>query len=159
MTAEIFQDWEANAGNLRSQLVLASFRLAGICHRLPAGRRWAGWPVLALHTVLVEWVLGIELSYKASVGTGLRLFHGVGLVVHECAVIGAGCTLRHGTTIGNRLAADDVPVVGNRVDVGCQAVLIGKIVIHDGARIGAGSVVLHDVPAGQTVAGNPARPV
>ncbi|GAB4165541.1 MAG: hypothetical protein Fur0032_02370 [Terrimicrobiaceae bacterium] len=157
MTAEIFQDWEANAGNLKSQLVLASLRLAQICHRLPSDRRWLGWPVLALHTILVEWLLGIELSYKATVGKGLRLYHGTGLVVHEKVVIGAGCTLRHGTTIGNRRSHDDVPVLGDRVDVGCHAVLIGKIKIGDGACIGAGSVVLNDVAAGQTVAGNPAR--
>jgi serine acetyltransferase len=38
-------------------------------------------------------------------------------------------------------------------------VIIGRIEIGDDAKIGAGSVVLHDVPAGCTVAGNPARPV
>jgi putative colanic acid biosynthesis acetyltransferase WcaB len=103
--------------------------------------------------------LGIELNHKAKVGPRLRLHHGYGLVVHESAVIGSDCTLRHGTTIGNRRESDDCPVIGDRVDIGCSSVIIGRIEIGDDAKIGAGSVVLHDVPAGCTVAGNPARPV
>jgi putative colanic acid biosynthesis acetyltransferase WcaB len=128
-------------------------------HRWPKCIRWLASPYLFVYQLLVWWELGIELNHKAEVGPRLRLHHGYGLVVHESAVIGSDCTLRHGTTIGTRRESDDCPVIGDRVDIGCSSVIIGRIKIGDDAKIGAGSVVLHDVPAGCTVAGNPARPV
>lgn len=135
------------------------FRFAQWCDRLPGPLRWIGWPHRAAYTLIVVWELGIELNYRAQIGPGLRLFHGTALVVHEKTQIGSNCTLRHCTTIGMRNGEDDVPVIGDNVDIGSNSVLIGKIHIGDGARIGAGSVVVSDVPAGTSVAGNPARPL
>ena len=89
-------------------------------------------------------------------GTG---FLGTALVSHGGAVIGSGCTLRHCTTIGMKSHPDDVPLIGDRVDIGCNSVIIGRIRVGDGAVIGAGSVVVKDVPAGAVVVGNPARQV
>jgi serine acetyltransferase len=114
---------------------------------------------LAFYTLVVEWELGIELSYKATIGPGLRLYHGTALVVHEKSVLGKNVTLRHCTTIGNRKSTDDVPMIGDNVEIGSNSVIIGKITIGDGARIGAGSVVVHDVAPGDTVVGNPARSI
>jgi serine acetyltransferase len=133
--------------------------MAQACHRLPAGLQWLGWPHLAFYTLVVEWELGIELSYKATIGPGLRLYHGTALVVHEKSVLGKNVTLRHCTTIGNRKSTDDVPMIGDNVEIGSNSVIIGKITIGDGARIGAGSVVVHDVAPGDTVVGNPARSI
>jgi putative colanic acid biosynthesis acetyltransferase WcaB len=157
MSMDILQDWSANSGNLRSRLLLASFRLAQNFHRLPACVRWLGFPYLAIYQMLMYWELGIELNYKANVGPGLRLHHGYASVIHDRAVLGANCVLRHCTTIGSRCGTDDAPVIGDNVDIGCNSVLLGPVKIGSGATIGAGSVVIHDVPAGTTVAGNPAR--
>jgi putative colanic acid biosynthesis acetyltransferase WcaB len=157
MMREILQDWEANRGNIRSQLILACFRLAQICHRLPRPLRWIGWPHLAVYEFIVVWELGIELNYKARIGPGLRLYHGTALVVHEAVVMGSHCILRHCTTLGMRREAADCPIIGNHVDIGSNSVLIGRITIGDHAVIGAGSVVLHDVPPGAVAAGNPAK--
>ena len=156
-----FCDWEANRGNAKGRLVLLLFRVAQWVRGWPEPWWLLGAPVLAFYRLHVEWVLGIELRFKTRVGPGLRLFHGQGLVVHEGTVIGAHCTLRQSTTIGNKTLADGTPsgcpVLGDRVDVGANAVLIGAIKIGDGAVIGAGAVVVRDVPPGAVVAGNPAR--
>lgn len=159
MSQGILQDWSANRGNIRCQLMLSSFRFAQKLHRLPRWFRWIGLPYLAVYQLLMYWELGIELNYKASVGSGLRLYHGYALVIHDNAVLGSGCTLRHATTIGMRKGPDDCPVIGDRVNIGSNSVIIGAIKVGDGATIGAGSVVVHDVPAGTIVAGNPAKPV
>jgi serine acetyltransferase len=149
MISEIGQDWDANRGNPRSQLVMALFRLVGAS---PGPLR----PVAAaLYQAVVVWGLGIELNHKAAVGAGLRIFHGVGLVVHESARIGAHCTLRQCTTLGERNGG--CPVLCDGVDVGANAVILGPVTIGAGAAIGAGAVVLVDVPPGAAAVGNPAR--
>jgi putative colanic acid biosynthesis acetyltransferase WcaB len=157
----VFCDWDANAGNLKGRVVLTAFRFAHACRRLPEPWWKVTIPILLQYEILVEWVLGVELRNKTQVGPGLRLYHGQGLVVHEGTVIGADCTLRQSTTIGNKTLADGTlsgcPVLGDRVDVGANAVILGPVRIGDDAVIGAGSVVVKDVPAGAVVAGNPAR--
>lgn len=157
----LFRDWEVNRGNLKGRVVLVLFRLAQELRALPEPWWIVCAPYLALYELLVEWGLGIELRYKMQAGAGLRLYHGQGLVVHEGTIIGAGCTLRQNTTIGCKDLADGsksaCPIIGDRVDIGANAVIIGGIRIGDGAIIGAGSVVVKDVPAGAVVVGNPAR--
>ena len=119
----------------------------------------------------MEWVLGVELRYKTQIGPGLRLYHAQALVVHEGTVIGAGCTLRQCTTIGNKTLADGsqsaCPVLGDGVDVGANAVVLGAIRVGDGAVIGAQSIVGANalvtqgmvVPPGSMVLGSPAKVV
>jgi len=154
-------DWEANRGNLKGQLVMLLFRAAQSIRRLPEPWWLLGAPYLVCYRLLVEWVLGIELRYKTRIGARLRLYHAQALVVHEGTIIGADCTLRQCTTIGNKTLPDGTPgacpVIGDRVDVGANSVILGEITIGNGALIGAGSVVVKEVAAGAVVAGNPAR--
>jgi serine O-acetyltransferase len=102
---------------------------------------------------------GIELPYSARIGRGVVFEHQSGIVIHGNSVIGDGCVIRQGVTLGIRREddLDGVPVLGKRVNVGAGAVLLGRICIGDDAQIGANSVVLHDVPAGAKVGGVPAR--
>jgi len=152
----ILQDWDANRGNWKSGIALALYRAAQAVRSQPAIIRL---PVTAVYVVLIEWGMGIELNVKSRIGPGLRLYHGVGLVIHEAAVVGKNCVLRHCTTLGMKNGPDDCPVLGDNVDVGCNVAILGPVKVGDGAVIGAGSVVLHDVPAGDVVAGNPAKSI
>ena len=111
------------------------------------------WPLFRL----VETVVGVSLPKAATIGPGLRIWHFGGIFMHPDSVLGANCTLRQGVTIGNREAGGPVPVLGDDVDVGAYAQLLGGIRIGHGARIGAMAVVLCDVPDGATAVGSPAR--
>jgi serine acetyltransferase len=116
-------------------------------------------PILAVYRVVVDWVLGVELPPSVVAGPGLRIWHGTGLVVHANVRLGADVTLRHNTTLGAKGEAHDAPapVIGDRVDVGAGAIVLGDLTVGDDAVVGAGAVVVDDVPAGATVVGNPAR--
>jgi serine O-acetyltransferase len=106
---------------------------------------------------LVETATGISLPKSSTIGKGLRIWHFGGIFIHKSAVIGENCTLRQGVTIGNRIDDDDAPILGNDVQIGAYAQLLGKIRVGDGCKIGALTVVLHDLPDGATVVGQPAR--
>jgi putative colanic acid biosynthesis acetyltransferase WcaB len=157
-------DWKANAGIPKSRLALLLFRLSHHCF-LKRKRKTPLFAVRfifrAFYRLLVEWVLGVELPDGLEVGPGLQLHHGQALVVNGRTIIGRDCVLRHATTIGCARLADGsqgpCPVIGDGVEIGSNAVILGGITIHDGAKIGAGSVVVHDVPARAVVVGNPAK--
>ena len=147
-----------NPRNPKAWLILVLFRLAAAA-RQPTDRPARKTTLLygCFYRVLVEWFLGVELPWKLRVGPGLRLMHVHGLVVHDATVIGSAVTLRQNVTIG--LAHDDgrAPRIGDNVDIGASAIVLGDIEVGPGATIGAGAVVVKDVPAGATVVGNPAR--
>lgn len=116
--------------------------------------------IYRLGAKLTEWVGGIFLPYTVRVGRRVRIDHfgGMILVAHS---IGDDVVIRQNTTFGiARVSAlQDRPMIGNRVDIGAGAVLIGAITIGDGAVIGANAVVTSDVPPGAVMVGVPARQI
>ncbi len=158
----ILQDWSANKeGNSKTRFILLMFRSAQILGRLPAPFSVFSSFFRSFYALIVEWILGVELPWDTKVGSNLKLLHGVGLVVNHETIIGANCTIRHCTTIGNKKLADGScsvsPQIGNNVEIGSNVVIVGPITVGDNAVIGAGSVVVKDVPAWAVVVGNPAR--
>jgi serine O-acetyltransferase len=131
------------------------------------GRRVDAYPQGLLKRVLtifywvafrcMETLLGISVPKSAVIGPGLRIWHFGGIFVNPEARIGSNCTLRQGVTIGNRTEGGPVPVVGDNVEFGAYAQVLGGVRIGNGCRIGAMSVVLCDVPDGATAVGIPAR--
>jgi serine O-acetyltransferase len=130
--------------------------------RFRIDNRWLRLPWTVVYVVLskfVEIFCGITLGSTARIGRRLEIEHHGCIVVHGSARIGDDCLIRHGVTIGNAGARDPLgaPVLGNRVDVGAGAKILGRIVVGDGAVIGANAVVVRDVPPGAVVGGVPAR--
>lgn len=101
---------------------------------------------------------GIDLPCEAVVGRRFRIDHFGGVIVSGDAVIGDDTVIRNGVTIGMKRRDDPgSPVIGNRVDIGTGAKVLGKIRIGDDVIIGANAVVIRDVPAGCIAVGIPAR--
>jgi serine acetyltransferase len=101
----------------------------------------------------------MEVRPKTRIGAGLSIYHGYGLVLNDHCVIGEDVVLRNGVTIGNKHEGGGVPVLGDRVEVGAGAIILGEIELGSDCKVGAGSVVLKSFPAGSTLVGNPAHPL
>ncbi|MBV9407517.1 MAG: serine acetyltransferase, partial [Candidatus Eremiobacteraeota bacterium] len=104
---------------------------------------------------------GIEIDPGATLGNGVFIDHGIGVVIGETAEVGDGCTIYQGVTLGGTSLAKTKrhPTLGRDVVVGGGAAVLGAITVGDGARIGANSVVVKDVPPHATVVGIPGRVV
>lgn len=120
-------------------------------------RKWAGTKLYWFLFRFVETLVGISLPKEANIGPGLRIWHFGGVFINPGVVLGSGCTLRQGVTIGNRIEGGGVPVIGNNVGIGAYAQILGDIRIGDNCNIGASAVVLCDIPDGKTAVGNPAE--
>jgi serine O-acetyltransferase len=104
---------------------------------------------------------GIEIHPGATIGQGLFIDHGSGVVVGETAIIGDNVTLYQGVTLGGtgKDTGKRHPTVLNGVTIGAGAKILGPITLGECVKVGAGSIVLKDVPANCTVVGNPGRVV
>lgn len=103
-------------------------------------------------------VTGADIPLNCQLGGGLMIPHPNGVVIHPKAVVGINCLLFQQVTIG-QVHGGGVPTLGDYVDVGAGAKILGNIVVGTRARVGANAVVLHDVPPGATVVGIPAKVV
>jgi serine O-acetyltransferase len=102
---------------------------------------------------------GIEIHPGATIGSGLFIDHGMGVVIGETTIIGNNCTIYQNVTLGG--TGKDVgkrhPTLGNNVLVGSGAKVLGPFKVGDNARIAAGAVVLSEIPPNSTAVGVPAR--
>jgi serine O-acetyltransferase len=105
-----------------------------------------------------EMLLGAELPCEAVIGRRFVIEHIGGIVVSGDAIFGDDCVMRNGVTVGLRnRGVRGSPRIGNRVDIGAGAKLLGPINIGDDVAIGANAVVITDVPANSIAVGIPAR--
>ncbi|MCL2501195.1 MAG: serine O-acetyltransferase [Defluviitaleaceae bacterium] len=131
-----------------------------------------------------RWMTGIEIHPGATIGRGVFIDHGMGVVIGETCRIGNNVLIYHGVTLGatgkpprsgrcsvsghstgNRCSQEDKerrikqrhPVIGDNVVIGASAIILGPIKVGDDAKIGAGALVISDVPDGATVVSDPAR--
>ena len=105
-----------------------------------------------------EMLLGVELPCEAVIGHRLVIEHVGGIVISGDAILGDDCVLRNGVTIGLRNRNQrSSPTLGNRVDIGAGAKLLGPIRIGNDVAIGANAVVLCDVPDHSIAVGIPAQ--
>jgi serine O-acetyltransferase len=160
----------------------ADFRI--IFERDPAARNWLevlfcypGLQALVLHRFanrlfhskvpfiprlvshIARFLTGIEIHPGATIGKGVFIDHGMGVVIGETAIVGDYALIYQGVTLGGtgKESGKRHPTLGENVVVGAGAKVLGNIQIGNNVRIGAGSVVLRHVPADCTVVGIPGR--
>ena len=104
---------------------------------------------------------GIEIHPGATIGRGLFIDHGMGVVVGETSEIGDNVTMYQGVTLGGtgQERGKRHPTIGDNVMIGVGAKILGAITVGENSKIGAGAVVLNDVPPNSTAVGVPAKVV
>ena len=102
---------------------------------------------------------GIEIHPGATIGRGLFIYHGSGVIIGETTVIGDNVTLYQGVTLGGtgKEKGKRHPTLEDNVMVSAGAKILGSFTIGENSKIGAGSVVLEEVPPNCTVVGVPGR--
>lgn len=161
---------------------ISDFRI--IFERDPAARNWLevlfcypGLQALLLHRIarwmynigipffprftshLARFLTGVEIHPGATIGKGVFIDHGMGVVIGETAIVGDYSLIYQGVTLGGtgKETGKRHPTLGECVVVGTGAKVLGNLQIGNNVRIGAGSVVLRDVPSDCTVVGVPGR--
>ena len=118
------------------------------------------------HYFLARWIsqraarkTGIEIHPGATIGEGLFIDHGSGVIIGETTIIGNNVTLYQGVTLGGtgKEQGKRHPTLEDNVMVSAGAKVIGSFTIGENSKIGAGSVVLEEVPPNCTVVGVPGR--
>ena len=104
---------------------------------------------------------GIEIHPGATIGDGLFIDHGAGVVIGETAEVGNNVTLYHGVTLGGTGKDEGKrhPTIGDNVLIGTGCKVLGPITVGANSRIGANSVVLSCIPPNATAIGIPATVV
>lgn len=161
MFDSIREDWQTHDRQISRQglWAMAVYRYGR--WRYTIRWRWLRVPFSFVYKVLKpisEVLTGIELPCEATLGRRFRIDHFGGIVISGDAVFGDDCVIRNGVTVGLKYTGQrGAPILGNRVDIGAGAKILGAIRIGDDVVIGANAVVLIDVPSNSVAVGVPAR--
>jgi serine O-acetyltransferase len=123
-------------------------------------RKVVGMLYKLLDVAVIRGFYGVELTRTAVLGRRVKIGHHQAIVIGDAVVIGDDCLIRQSLTLGQTGDPDrpvDQPIVGNGVQFGAGAIVIGPVRIGDGARIGPGAVVTTNVPPGAIAFAAPAR--
>ena len=123
--------------------------------------RWLRLPFSILYKILKllsQILTGIDLPCEVTVGRRFKIEHFGDIIISGDTVFGDDVVIRNGVTVGlKRTNERGAPVIGNRVDIGAGAKILGAIRIGDDVAIGANAVVLQDVPPHSLAIGVPAQ--
>ncbi len=158
----VVEDWEAHGRDW----TLPGFRAVAVYRfgvwRMTLKPKLLRAPFSILYRMLYRKIrnhYGIELPYTVKLGRRVIFEHQGAIVIHGYCQIGDDCIIRQGVTLGNRYLDRplEAPKLGNRVNVGAGAKILGSVTVGDDVNIGANAVVLSDIPPGKTAVGIPAK--
>lgn len=110
---------------------------------------------------IIEVITGISIPNSVTIGHSFYIGHFGGIIINAKTVIGNNCNISQGVTFGVSGRNDNrgVPVIGNNVYIGANAVIVGKIFIGNNCVIGANSLVVNSFESDITLLGVPAKTV
>lgn len=155
------EDWRTHERDLARQglWVMAVYRFGRWRYRIQ--NRWLRLPFSILYKflkLLSQILTGIDLPCEVTVGRRFKIEHFGDIIISGDTVFGDDVVIRNGVTVGlKRTNERGAPVIGNRVDIGAGAKIIGPIRIGDDVTVGANAVVLQDVPPNSLAIGVPAQ--
>ncbi len=161
MFENIREDWRTYQHDITRQgfWVMLVYRFGR--WRYTIKRRGLRMPFSFIYKILflfIQIITGIELPCEAKVGKRFTIEHFGNIIVSGDAVFGDDVIIRNGVTVGlKHTGIRGSPTIGNRVDIGVGAKLLGPIQIGDDVAIGANAVVIKDVPANSIAVGVPAK--
>lgn len=108
---------------------------------------------------ITQFITNIDIHPACSIGKGIFIDHGIGVVIGETAILKDNITIYQGVTLGGVTLEGTKrhPTIQSGVTIGAGAKILGNITIGENAKIGANSVVIRDVPDNATAVGIPAR--
>jgi serine O-acetyltransferase len=109
-------------------------------------------------TKWIEWTCGITLPYTVKLGRRVRIWHHGGMILHAES-IGDDVHIRQNTTFGvaKKDALHQLPIIEDRVDLGCGVAILGPVRVGHDSTIGANAVVVKDIPPNSVAVGIPAK--
>lgn len=160
MFTNIRADLRAHGGNWAAQgfwaLVVYRFGRWRYTIQSPILRKPCSFAYKFLYK-LAQIVTGIELPCEATIGSNFVIDHFGGIVISGYARFGDNCRIRNGVVVGLKRATEPcAPQIGNNVDIGAGAKLLGAITIGNNVAIGANAVVTCNVPDNSLAVGVPA---
>lgn len=161
MFEQLREDWITHERDIlrRGLWVMVVYRFGRWRYRIrPRAIRKPFSFLYKLLKTVCEILTGIDLPCEASVGSRFKIEHFGDIIVSGDAVFGDDVVVRNGVTVGlRRTGVRGAPVIGDRVDIGAGAKILGRITVGDDVAIGANAVVIEDVPANSIAVGVPAR--
>ncbi len=129
-----------------SKIVWQPFRFLFLC-------------IMLIYQKIIEVVTGISIPASVKIGHSFYIGHFGGIIINANAIIGNNCNISQGVTIGvsGRAANRGVPVIGNEVYIGANAVISGNIIVANEVVIGACSLVNVSIEENSVVLGVPAE--
>jgi serine O-acetyltransferase len=160
MFANIRQDLNSHGGNWAAQgfWVLVVYRFGRWRYGV---RPWFIRKIFSLlYKILyklIQILTGVELPCEAMIGRNFIIDHFGGIVINGYAKFGDNCRIRSGVVVGvSRRAERCAPIIGDNVDIGAGAKILGAISVGNNVEIGANAVVIDDVPDDSIAVGVPA---
>lgn len=146
MIKKIKKDAEVNDYRLTPIFILSIYRIGNEIYNSNIHRFFKKITLLIIkiiQKIFVDFVFGVEINYKATIGKGLRIVHPKEIIIAETAVLGEFCTIFNGVTIGvnEHSVEKQAANIADNVYIGTGAKIIGKIEIGKNCKIGANAVV------------------
>lgn len=113
--------------------------------------------IIKIPKKILDILFNCEIPFSTNIGSGIKIPHLNGIIIHPNAVIGERCTIYHQVTVGANEHIKDwrlCPHIGDRVYIGAGSKIIGNISVGSDVTIGANTVITKNTPDNCIIVGS-----